>query len=1061
MKQNNTSMISAKSLADSIIPNIYIKNAMIDSVYSSTEKVTNYKNVGYYNPEDSKSIETAALSDHSQTTIMLSIKFFKNHKTTSHLMQLFNEELAGAIKYYVHQITEEASYKQFIITNDAGFLARDFTENPPANITGVKTKTFLLQDSIKAPEQILDDGTRVIENTKEEKFLFPNETKFLAYVLVPVIQHKELGETILGKVTADILILNNSLQNEGLVFTIAQFSNQADVKELSKFGKPGQVWAGSVHLHEESGYFMAGAKHDVFKVHPRLDYQIVPVTKFVDNRIKEKVDRNIINVSKMYEKINSHTVRYKSNAVNLLDFKARKPNSFISNIMLSQGEGSINGFFSIDKLNLIQDHCAFPFLFENIIAMNIDGYMSAKDNEAAQQTVLFTTLLSNSTGVINIYQNDTLLKPGAFDNTSLKIDLAATNIKMNGNQMLAGINHYYFKVKNLSVGTYKYKVEVSYTDPTINFVNDILNDLIPAQGDINTLLRYLEMTKVNTSGRWQSSFNSITKKINNPKQVINDQAAVGNAGVSIALTGAIKKVESFFNDLKTRIFLYSPELQYSDLRTYISNLSNLYTATADTLLILANFLATLRTQLEKTLDGYGAKKTKSVTPSSSTYVKSEAFSNIDRKNITIKALQENIINITDSGYDFTGFIKSENGFFGRNTNSYPVIDKTDYKKACENAMFELLNTEAKEEKNLDVLNENISPKGLPTTKVSDSAYSYMTIPTTLVKSCVVLPPTVVDISATNVNIENIFTSIIKNNNSLLETATGANTKLSHKSAVRKDLEIIISNLYNTKMHNIVFSSTFSSLSSIIQALPSANTQEEETIVGSDEELTLPPNMGALVSGIDARLKNSNNFLLASILSKLLLSNTPTLSPPMSAKGFLPYSSNISGIAGLLSSHGIAAGTSDDTTLRLPLQVTALSPASADKGSFFDFENGNSTYINKNVINPLLLCYYWFKHQNIVKIEFLDKFEDTTDTSTSIAGHSTNLYQQQMDSNIVKTRNVKMLKWKIIDYIKIESLEKGENLLCRMTQYKYPYYINNKLSKVLNLPLINNYFILRG
>ena len=44
---------------------------------------------------------------------------------------------------------------------------------------------------------------------------------------------------------------------------------------------------------------------------------------------------------------------------------------------------------------------------------------------------------------------------------------------------------------------------------------------------------------------------------------------------------------------------------------------------------------------------------------------------------------------------------------------------------------------------------------------------------------------------------------------------------------------------------------------------------------------------------------------------------------------------------------------------------------------------------------------------------------------------------------------------------LNALGPQEKMLCRITRYEYPYYIDKDLVKALNLPLINNYFTLRG
>ena len=60
-------------------------------------------------------------------------------------------------------------------------------------------------------------------------------------------------------------------------------------------------------------------------------------------------------------------------------------------------------------------------------------------------------------------------------------------------------------------------------------------------------------------------------------------------------------------------------------------------------------------------------------------------------------------------------------------------------------------------------------------------------------------------------------------------------------------------------------------------------------------------------------------------------------------------------------------------------------------------------------------------------------------------------------------NIKRPIWRTLDKSIIDSLDAspGEKLLCRLVRYDYPYYINKRLVSELNLPLMNNYFILES
>ena len=499
-------MISVQSLSDSLIPNVYIKNLTLNSKYQSKGKVNNSKNVGYYDPDNPYPNKTIGFSAKAMANLTMSMKFVKNKKTKSHLMQLLNEELSEYIQVFVHQITDRNLYEEMLAGMIPGVLANDHGDDG-----FITTKIYNLKDIISAQdaaaeeigsyrgfsEQTLDNGIIINETIIETDFNFDDDIAFLAYIIVPAIQHEDIPEIMLGKVSADIIILNKAFQNEGLIFTIAQFAANSDKKTLLKFGKPGEVWAGCVHQHE--GNFMVGPKHTPDKVHPRLNYQIVPISKFVDNRVGDKIERNIINVTKTFEKLNSSITRYKNSGHNLLDFENYKKESFVSDIILTQDEElNVNGFFSIDKHSLIKKNCAFPFLFDNI----------EQAFPSVPAAVITNKLLNSAKQVkLSIYENELLL-----GTLSLAFTYWGENIKKAKNQFVLieekgiktlklqpGVKHYSFKRGNSDITTHKYKVDVEYTDPTIDFVSSIIQSLIPAQEDLNILLKRLQIMKPNAS----------------------------------------------------------------------------------------------------------------------------------------------------------------------------------------------------------------------------------------------------------------------------------------------------------------------------------------------------------------------------------------------------------------------------------------------------------------------------------------------------------------------------------------------------------------------------------
>jgi hypothetical protein len=80
----------------------------------------------------------------------------------------------------------------------------------------------------------------------------------------------------------------------------------------------------------------------------------------------------------------------------------------------------------------------------------------------------------------------------------------------------------------------------------------------------------------------------------------------------------------------------------------------------------------------------------------------------------------------------------------------------------------------------------------------------------------------------------------------------------------------------------------------------------------------------------------------------------------------------------------------------------------------------------------LMSYFWFIHQNIVKVEYLSGYK----------------------------QNMKTPKWKTLTSAVMTKLVENQQILCRLVRYEDPYYINKNLVKAFDLPLINSHFLLR-
>ena len=1069
-------MISIQSLTDNLLPNLYFKNVTLNSKFKDPE--TNVKNAGYCDP-DNKCVDkilptpTATISDVAQANLTLSMKFVKNANFESTAMKLI--ETAGLdefIKIYVHQVTNPADYETLLSDKNQAASNPDYGATQwykLKDMTGWPTSTAKQIGSTKVsmlPEQMLDDGTIIMEVVLETSFTFMKDNNFLAYVAVPVIEHEELEEKLIGKISADILILNGAFQNEGMIFRIAPYAAGADVGALAKYGKPGDVWGGSAHYH--NGVWMVGEKH-IESPHPRLDYQIVPVTKFVDNRVIEKVKKNIINVTKIFEKINSLTTRYTNSAVNLLDFESYRKQSFISEIFLSQdADMNVQGAFVIDKENLIKYSSAFPFLFDNIksafatlkfpflflgerarllglaplIRLNIfeNGQLIGTLDKNSKELEIFPKAkVSTSGGKKPISSGSKILS------SLIKLKITKNDFKMQGEAGDGALEDFSFKSFKLKEGKINYKVEVEYQDPTIQYVKQILTPLSSALKMVNYILTKVQGQKPSADGNVVAGFDPFTQRIN--KQFIEEFSDTIIEGENNKNPGVIKAVKTLADNTSLYIFFYNPEITREEFRNYLYDSANLNSATLDSLLVLQQYLVDLEINIRSILSNVGSKSLKSDTGTANAYVAERSQGDVfsPRAKPVIKASSEGSLQTYNYGYDFTGFIP-------RNEGNMTVIQTDTYKVACLELLKQLIRPDQDVEESL---NESFQCKGFGPMTVNQYAFSDLNIPAKAIKSCVMLPATVVDMDDYAVNIENVFTNILKlkheiyNDNTVGHGEIGENLGKNHKNLVRKDLNSILGNMFGTSLNDTIFTVTSQTVNDPSAGV-SLNIGEGSSLNDEFKAQQPTPKSLSFLKTEEAQQSfvNPNNFILLGILNKLLLSSKNTFKIKMTEPEFSPIPENAQGQGWEALFQAAAA----------PLQVKSLSLINGGLGPFKDFAKSNQFYIKKGIINPLFLCYYWFIHQNLVRVEYLNEFKTVND-NVSLKNND-NPYEANK-TTLVKTRNMQSPMWHRLTLDKINSLELGNKILCRLVRYNLGSYIDKQLVEALNLPLLNNYFILQN
>ena len=1008
-------MISTKGLTENLLPNVYLKNVTLQTV-----------------------------SDIGKSNVTVSVKFIEKFESKLEITQLLESELKKYLNFYIYQYTDQQEYNSKLMDLSETTPAESLL-TPPEAIAGVPTSlisgegTTLLWGPVtiftgfEQNIQLLSDG-RLIEGVDEQVFTFDKDTNFLGYILFAVINHPDLSEVILGKVTSDIVILDGQLQNEGLVFTIAG-------SKTAEYGNTGDIWAGPVHMHH--GKFMVGSAHSEDKTHPYLDYQIVPVTKFVDNRVKEKIEKNILNITETYEKLNSLTTKYTSNSLNLLDFETYKSVSYISDIYLSQdSKSNINGVVSVDQHSLLKSKSAFRFMFDNI-----KQAFTAPDAAKLLNMIFSAAKLMR----LNIYENDALL--GTIDQKSdivtnflknAKVSLGTPfkpsfsitkeEIKLFGDNV--GIQHFSFKRNYVDIGKFKYRVEVEYYDPTVDLIKEIKTSISNALISINFVMVYAERVK---------GFNSHTKALT---PSVLDYFTSFSPFDLIDEDGQIGQVYKLVTNELFKAYIYNPNIKDYDgeVVNYFKSLSNIKTTTLDHLLTLQKFLIDLRAKIEDHLVSFGSKSSKlaAATATQNAYTAQKAH--VTSTPRIIKEATESSITLNNHGYNFIGRIPASSDAVG---NKITTITALDYKSAILDSLSQLMSGPPVE----PALAQPYTPKGLPEENLTKDGYSFLNIPVDpdnlqLLKKSVKLPTAVLDINQQDVREDNIFNAIVEFKNML----SGDNSnKLSfdeHKYRTAFQLNAILEDVFGTFIGSGA-TYTDSTTAALADAAPGPDPVSNPPLFNNNTTDNPMPGPGWLTKEQSKPNKFNFNFIKTALLSKSLLAGGSSFMPNMSKPGFKPLSDQ---------EYDTFEQYGKLPTLSAPPQVKALSIKDDQIGPFKDFLGSDQFYIKNGVVNPLYLCYFWFIHQNIVKVEYLDSYTDVLDVI--ITKNADNPYVSGKGV-FSSQRNIKKPFWKKVDINILSDLGSEEKILCRLVKYEDTKYINNVLSDALNLPLMNNYFMLEG
>jgi len=246
-------------------------------------------------------------------------------------------------------------------------------------------------------------------------------------------------------VSSDTVIYLGKPQYEASVFTF----------------EDGRQYNGPVHFHESSG-FMVGPRH-TSEPHEKLVETTVANLKLKDFRSKNYIFSNT--------RKDDLTVKYSD-----LNYSVST-------------KGHTTGIFSINFKNILLNHTKYgsfiamlsdDAILKNINSIKIKTFQIMRKRIDVDESYIVVKSFSRAAG-------QSLEQIETDKSSCAEITAGRESIRM-----------FYFTDKDINkntLGKYKYKVSLSFSDPTVSFISDILDNLNSTRSDLNEYCNMLKKNK--------------------------------------------------------------------------------------------------------------------------------------------------------------------------------------------------------------------------------------------------------------------------------------------------------------------------------------------------------------------------------------------------------------------------------------------------------------------------------------------------------------------------------------------------------------------------------------
>jgi hypothetical protein len=884
-----------------------------------------------------------------------------------------------------------------------------------------------------------------------------------------------------SRATGEVIIKNGKIQKTGMMFVISQ--NQESVANNQRFGKyAGQPWLGGVHRHVAGGKvrYMAGDQHTPQQPHPYLDVLFTANNKIQDFRQVRRIQKEMVDFTAQENKIFGGDIRDLSRKRESLDKLAIFSPLLYSRVHPSQSVSGAEMFFGLDFGKLVKQYCAVPMLIDKMAAENNSNKLFSLLNSSRLLSLkIFRRRLDTAKNVTNevgnkklVYASDitgfqgsiqlkTHYSPQPYENTisslyPVAMDSAITNL--NGFYYHFTFNDHEKKV--LATGEFEYSLEVEYTDPTVGYLNGIYQTILAAidgDGAKDGLKQYFK--KATLPGVFNSYLGTFESNfVNNIKA---QQDIYTNKGVP-------KIVRSVLMDDELREILNlstKNPISKDEFIKVITNMLDLTAATPDSIAATIQIFEMIADQLRRVINSFSTAKIPKVsafggsdaTTQTATGVKASSGG---KRIISHTHVFDTKVDVrgNDAGYDFLSDVKTSSiyGLYAPKTialeDFVARVDKESRKYFTDDAVDKDSQLELGP---LSTENFSTSAKAavgnkeeiIPSTRISTSAYSYLTVP----KMGTRLPAYI-----KNLVEENLYSKLIAN---IIRYKKGILGNYSGGEKIFTDPRMAdqTASEFMFKMTQFFADQSVSFKQDKTLQVETVKNQPNTQMLSTPEGMLDSPKLGGQNAPVETQnlgaqpevqkiagqlgvpdLDLSNLMLSLFNGNEFLLNKTDIIEKEYDPSD--PSSKFNRFMARAYSREGTQAISNLPNQLKaLAMKYTNKTPLGLSIFAFFGGELALSRYGD-----------FWFRHQNIVEVQYLSGYAPydlgkATDAQT---------YEKKYGNSISS------MEWKRVTPEILNQITAGKVILCRLHKYRNTLS-NDKAYNMLDLPIYRQYFFIQG